>query len=286
MNAIIMAAGTSSRFIPLSYERPKGLLEVRGEVLVERQIRQLKEAGVVDITLVTGYKADMFEYLGKKYGISLVYNSDYARYNNISSLIRVVDKLADTFVCCSDHYFRENVFAEYPVESYYAAKFASGVTEEYCLSVDDNDYIKAISIGGKDMWYMVGHVFFSSQFSERFRNILIDEYKKEDVRNNYWEDVFIRYLEELPMQMKRYPDEDILEFDTLDELRAFDTSYLNDTHSSILKKICAERQWKEQELSGFQKVVFSEKEMVFLVHHDTDTFQIEWSNGQLKMKKL
>ena len=36
-NAIIMAAGTSSRFAPLSFERPKALIEVRGEILIERQ---------------------------------------------------------------------------------------------------------------------------------------------------------------------------------------------------------------------------------------------------------
>ncbi|MBQ1982979.1 MAG: NTP transferase domain-containing protein, partial [Clostridia bacterium] len=45
-NAVIMAAGTASRFAPLSYERPKALISVKGEVLIERQIRQLKEAGV------------------------------------------------------------------------------------------------------------------------------------------------------------------------------------------------------------------------------------------------
>ena len=37
-NAIILAAGLSSRFAPISYEKPKGLLRVRGEVLIERQI--------------------------------------------------------------------------------------------------------------------------------------------------------------------------------------------------------------------------------------------------------
>ena len=42
-NAIIMAAGMSSRFAPLSYERPKGLLNVKGEILIEREIRQLQE---------------------------------------------------------------------------------------------------------------------------------------------------------------------------------------------------------------------------------------------------
>lgn len=35
-NAVILAAGLSSRFAPISYERPKGTLRVRGEVLIER----------------------------------------------------------------------------------------------------------------------------------------------------------------------------------------------------------------------------------------------------------
>ena len=65
-NAVIMAAGTSSRFAPLSYELPKALIEVRGEVLIERQIRQLKEAGVPEIVVVTGYRAEDFSYLRDK----------------------------------------------------------------------------------------------------------------------------------------------------------------------------------------------------------------------------
>ena len=39
-NAVILAAGTSSRFAPLSWERPKALIPVKGEILIERQIRQ------------------------------------------------------------------------------------------------------------------------------------------------------------------------------------------------------------------------------------------------------
>ena len=38
-NAIILAAGMSTRFIPFSYEKPKGLTVVKGEVLIERQIK-------------------------------------------------------------------------------------------------------------------------------------------------------------------------------------------------------------------------------------------------------
>ena len=54
-NAIILCAGKSTRFAPFTYEKPKGLFIVRGEVLIERQINQLIEAGVEDIYLVLGY---------------------------------------------------------------------------------------------------------------------------------------------------------------------------------------------------------------------------------------
>ena len=98
MNAIIMAAGTSSRFAPLSYEKPKGLLEVKGEVLIERQIRQLHEAGITDITVVVGYKSAQFHYLAERFGVRLVMNDDYNVYNNTSSIIRVLDSLEDTYI--------------------------------------------------------------------------------------------------------------------------------------------------------------------------------------------
>ena len=38
-NAVILAAGLSSRFAPISYEMPKALIPVRGEVLIERPDR-------------------------------------------------------------------------------------------------------------------------------------------------------------------------------------------------------------------------------------------------------
>ena len=48
-SAIILAAGLSTRFAPLSFDKPKGLLKVKNEILIERQIKQLKEVGVNNI---------------------------------------------------------------------------------------------------------------------------------------------------------------------------------------------------------------------------------------------
>ena len=85
-NAIIMAAGMSSRFVPLSYEKPKGLLVVKGEVLIERQIEQLKEAGIDEIVIVVGYKKESFFYLEDKYGVKIIINPEYNIKNNIETL--------------------------------------------------------------------------------------------------------------------------------------------------------------------------------------------------------
>lgn len=217
-NAIIMAAGTSSRFVPLSVERPKGLVEVKGEILIERQIRQLKEAGITDITLVVGYKAEMFAYLRDKYAVDIVYNEDFARYNNTSSLIRVIEKLGNTFICSSDNYFPENVFTRESVDSYYSALYAEGKTNEYCLITNTEDQITDVKVGGHDSWYMVGHVFFNHEFSEKFRKLMIKEYCNKTTKQGYWEDLYIRYIDQLPkMKINRYQEGDIQEFDSLDE---------------------------------------------------------------------
>lgn len=37
-NAVILAAGMATRFAPLSFEKPKAMFEVRGEILIERLI--------------------------------------------------------------------------------------------------------------------------------------------------------------------------------------------------------------------------------------------------------
>ena len=272
-NAIIMAAGTASRFVPLSAERPKGLLEVKGEILIERQICQLQEAGISDITIVVGYKAEMFEYLKEKFGVSIVLNEDYYRYNNTSSVIRVLDKLGNTYICSSDNYFPENVFKEAPSQSYYSALYAEGKTGEYCLTLDAEDNITEVAVGGHDAWYMIGQVYFSEDFSKAFKQLLAVEYEKEETKQGYWEDVYIRYINELPlMRVHRYKEHDIEEFDSIDELRLFDESYINDTRSTVVKAIAKEMNCSEAELSKFTRIKHEGDYLLFTFQKGATTY--------------
>ena len=270
MNAIIMAAGTSSRFVPLSYEKPKGLLVVKGEVLIERQIRQLLEAGITDITIVVGYKAYMFQYLVEKYGVSLVANDDYAKYNNTSSLIRVLDKLDNTYICSSDNYFPQNVFIEKPTHSYYSALYSEQKTNEYCIKTNKDNNIYSVTIGGEKTWYMIGHVFFNREFSSAFAPLLSREYIKESTRHEYWEDVYIRHISELPpIQAHKYNEEDIKEFDSLEELRTFDPTYINDAHCSIFDNICNILHCQESDITDIRPIKngMTNKSFIFTCLH-------------------
>lgn len=254
-NAVILAAGTSSRFVPLSYDIPKGLIEVKGERLIERQIRQLKDAGVSDINIVTGYKAEKFEYLADKYDVRLIFNEDYAVYNNISSVFKVLDLLDDTFICSSDNYFPDNVFLKSPEYPFYSALFSVGLTDEYCLRCDENDNIRGVEIGGCNEWFMIGHVRFNSEFSQKFVNIIRKEYAKEDVRKGYWEDLYIKHLNELPyLKINRYSAGEILEFDSIDELRRFDSSYIDDTRSEIISNLAHRLDCRQRDLSCFSPI--------------------------------
>lgn len=238
-NAVILAAGLSSRFAPISYERPKGLLRVRGEVLIERQIEQLREAGVADIVVVCGYKKESFYYLEDKYGVNVVVNRAYAERNNSSSLMLVREILGNTYVCSSDNYFEENPFERRVWKAYYSAQFAEGPTREWCMETGARDRIAKVAVGGRDAWYMVGHAYFDRAFSARFREILEAECDLPQTRDKLWEDLYVEHIGELDMRMRRYDPPTIHEFDSLDELRGFDPLFLENLDSEIFDNIAA-----------------------------------------------
>lgn len=238
-NAVIMAAGLSSRFAPLSYERPKGLLTVRGEVLIERQIRQLIEAGITDIAVVVGYKKEQFFYLEEKFGVSIVINHQFASRNNNSTLMMVREMLGNTYICSSDDYFTANPFERYVWTAYYAAQYSSGFTKEWCISTGRKDRIESVTIGGSDAWFMTGHAYFDRAFSSTFIQILADVYDDPRTEGKLWEEIYLEHVDQLDMEMRQYEPGTIYEFDTLDELREFDPLFLQNLDSDIFDNIVA-----------------------------------------------
>lgn len=253
-NAIIMAAGMASRFVPLSMETPKALLKVKGEVLIERQINQLKQSGIREIIVVVGYLKEKFEYLKEKYDVILIENPVYQVRNNHSTLYTARNYLGNTFICCGDNYFNENVFQKKTDYSYYAAVYNHGTTKEWCLKTDESNKIIDIKIGGSNSWIMKGHAYFTKDFSQKMLVYLSEAYFDEKCKNKFWEEIYMSHLQEMDMYIEQYEHGIIEEFDSIEELRAFDETYSSCTGSSILKKISKKLGGKEGDLNNIQPI--------------------------------
>ncbi len=255
-NAVIMAAGMSTRFVPISLERPKGLLNVKGEVLIERQIDQLHEAGIKDIVIVLGYKKESFFYLEEKYeGITIVINPEYNTKNNTHTLYLAQDHIRNTYICSSDDYFTKNPFEEYEYESYYASEHVTEKTNEWYMIPDGKNCISRVEKSGNEGDIMLGHVFWRADFSEALLRILKEDHDVGNYDSVLWEQVLAENIKQLPpMRIKTYPAGEIFEFDSLDELRAFDDNYVNHTNSRIMMNITRSLGCDESDIIGFRAI--------------------------------
>lgn len=82
MRAIILAAGRGRRMKELGDQIPKCLIELRGKPLLEYQLRTLRQAGINEIALVTGYRSQLFI----DYDLAKFHNSRWAETNMVQSL--------------------------------------------------------------------------------------------------------------------------------------------------------------------------------------------------------
>ena len=98
-NAVILAAGFGMRMVPINVEVPKGILEVHGEPLIERLIRQLLEAGVKEIDIVVEYGAARNILIEVKYreGAPIADDDSIVEMSDQAVASIVVTKNADDF---------------------------------------------------------------------------------------------------------------------------------------------------------------------------------------------
>jgi len=115
------------RMVPIHAEMPKALLEVHGEVLIERMIRQLHEVGIREIYVVVGFMKEQFEYLIDEYGVELVVNSEYASKNNLHSVKLVREHISNTYIIPCDIWCDNNPFRKNELYSWYMVSFSAEV---------------------------------------------------------------------------------------------------------------------------------------------------------------
>jgi L-glutamine-phosphate cytidylyltransferase len=110
VKALILAAGQGTRLRPLTDDRPKCLVELRGTSLLERQAAVLRRGGVEDITVVSGYRADQI----RSRGFATRINPRYAETNMVATLfcaIDLMDDRQDLLICYGDIVYEPRVLS-------------------------------------------------------------------------------------------------------------------------------------------------------------------------------
>lgn len=298
--ALIIAAGFGSRFVPLTFETPKGLLEVFGERMIERQIRQLYEAGVEDITIAVGYLKEKFEYLIDKYNVKLLYNPEYSCKNTLATVYRARHLLQgrNMYILSSDNWLRENMYHAYECGAWYSAAFKEGDTREWCLTFNKKGRITDVNVGGKDQWVMYGPVYLSREFSARFLPVLEAYYETPGTEQFYWEQPYVDMLkgeakrrleaeggdllaraetfsgqkasgwDQIEMYANRQPRDQVYEFENLEELRLFDPRYQNHSDNAAMDLVSRVFEVPESEITDIccLKAGMTNKSFLFRVN--------------------
>ena len=232
-NAIILAAGYGLRMVPINQNKPKALLTVDGKPLIERQIEQLNEAGITNITIVVGFMKEAFDYLCDKYNVKLVYNKDYAIKNNLHSLACAANKISDTYIVPCDLYCTKNPFEKYEGFSWYMVNEL--IDEKSLVRVTrtgELDYSKKQKAGNA----MVGISFISKEDAPKLITRLKELCKDEKYDNDFWESALFE-KSEIEVAAKVVHSNEVVEINSYEQLRDLDC-YSTELQNESIEVIC------------------------------------------------
>lgn len=215
--ATILAAGYGLRMVPINTEEPKGLLEVHGEPLIERIIKQLHEVGITDIKIVVGFMKEHYEYLIDEYEVDLIVNPYYSTRNNIYSLYVAKDRLANGYIIPCDIWFKDNPFSTLEDPSWYL--FSDRLTDHSHWQVSKNTKVKYTKEPGNRM---IGIAYLNQEDAEVLTNHL-DEMIKAKKYDSFWEDALADKKQFL-ISGRIIPNSEHAEINSYEELLELDSN--------------------------------------------------------------
>ncbi len=230
-SAVILAAGFGMRMVPINTETPKGLLEIKGEVLIERTIRQLHKAGINKIFVVVGFMKEKYEYLIDKFGVKLIVNPDYATKNNLYSVKCAEKYIENSYIIPCDIYCKENPYHTYEPYSWYMINNQTSVDSTF--RVNRKQQIVPTQNGGNTM---IGISYIGADTADVLKqniNLLCQDAVND---NAFWETAL--YSNNEIITFARVADaESVIEINTYEQLREFDKNS-NQLKNDAIEIIC------------------------------------------------
>ncbi|MCQ2597753.1 MAG: winged helix-turn-helix transcriptional regulator [Treponema sp.] len=224
--AIFIAAGFGSRLVPITLNTPKPLIRVHGERIIDTLLDAVIAAGIEDIIIVRGYLSEQFDQLQYKYPkIKFIENPAYNEGNNITSLMVARYFIDNTYILESDLLLKNpKLITKYQYESNYLG-IPCQRTDDWCFQMD-KDVIKSVSVGGTNVYQMIGISYWNSEDGKKLSECVKKVYEQPGGKERYWDNVPLTYCkDEFTVKVRECSFDDIVEIDTFNELKAIDNVY-------------------------------------------------------------
>jgi L-glutamine-phosphate cytidylyltransferase len=242
MRAVVLAAGEGNRLRPLTADRPKCLVELAGRPLLAWQLDALARAGIDDVTIVTGYRADAITA-----GSRRVHNPRYADTNMVASLMCARDAFDggdDVLVAYGDIVYEPRlvtalratrsgigVVVDRAWQRLWELRMEDPLADAETLRLDADGYLVELGrtpetiadIEGQYVGLVLVRAAAAAEWCDRYDALAPDgDYEGRD-RDHMFMTAYLQLLIDAGVRIDAVGvDAGWLEVDTLDDLRAYD----------------------------------------------------------------
>ncbi len=250
--AVHLAAGQGTRLRPITNDRPKPLVELGGQSLLERNVDTLERVGVTDQLVVTGYRADQIRDLD----FNTVHNEVYDGTEMVYSLFCAEDQFPnqqDLLISYGDILYDESVVSQIlscdaPMcvvidldwQALWSGRFEDPLEDAETLQVDDDGGITDIGATPEDYGEIEGQYIGLIKIRDDHLDEFHDMYQELSDGGTTSVEMthFIQHLIDSGWSVQAVPIEgNWLEVDTLEDLEWYQDELKSGTDQQHLSWI-------------------------------------------------
>jgi choline kinase len=227
-HVVILGAGLGARLRPLTDDRPKCVVEVAGEPLARRMLRQFAERGMKHATVVVGhFAARAKELIGDRVGgmqVAFVENTEYSTTNTMYSTLLAIDALSDGGflvegdIVADDRVIEKLIGADgsrWAVDRWTPAHSGSRLwTTDSGTHIVKQDIHRALGANEPNTWKSSGMLRLTGGTARQLGQLLRDEPN----RNIYYDDVIGKNIDRVALDILDLDGAPWVEIDDLNDM--------------------------------------------------------------------
>ena len=182
--AVIVAAGLGSRLKEKTVSKPKGFLELGGIAIVEWSVQKLLACGVEKIIIGTGYHAEAYDELAKKYpAIQTAFSADFETTSSMATLSVCASHVTDDFLLLESDLIYDSiglsVLCNDIHENVILASGATNSGDEVYLESSNGSFLKALSKNKPELSSTYGELVGITKISRSLLSAMCAYYEKK-----------------------------------------------------------------------------------------------------------